>query len=394
MKKVFISYRREDSAAMAGRLYDSFSARFGQQRVFFDVDTLKGGKEFHTQIQDCLKDTGVVLVVMGDRWHDILVERTRSPDPDYVAMEIESANDSKVDIMPVLVGKRANEQFQSLISSNSRLAPMITQRHARDVDPGIDYRVHVDRLIRDVESLLGIRRRRLLRKVMIGSLLIFMLAVGWGVAAMRFAGKYGALPKQALAVGLTSVEDRSDPGQAVPPEVIFRKARHEIFISGVSCYRTFDQHRDVVDEVVESGKTLCVLLMDPDSPDVAEMSIRLKKPIAKEIRQVMTIIHNNPRLRDGRVRIRLMSRLPTFTAVMIDGAVSGGGHPEESTREIRIQHLVTHNVQHKGVILVFGPSATGNVDGFDLYSSDLREQWNDASASEKKVAEIVRSDAN
>jgi hypothetical protein len=35
---IFISYRREDSIAYAGRLYDRLEARFGKNRVFMDVE--------------------------------------------------------------------------------------------------------------------------------------------------------------------------------------------------------------------------------------------------------------------------------------------------------------------------------------------------------------------
>ena len=38
MPKVFISYRRDDSAAVAGRLYDRLAAHFGPGSVFIDVD--------------------------------------------------------------------------------------------------------------------------------------------------------------------------------------------------------------------------------------------------------------------------------------------------------------------------------------------------------------------
>ena len=38
MPKIFISYRRDDSAGHAGRLYDRLEGHFGQGQVFMDVD--------------------------------------------------------------------------------------------------------------------------------------------------------------------------------------------------------------------------------------------------------------------------------------------------------------------------------------------------------------------
>lgn len=46
MSGIFISYRREDTIAYAGRLYDRLSAHFGHERVFMDVDTLDLGVDF------------------------------------------------------------------------------------------------------------------------------------------------------------------------------------------------------------------------------------------------------------------------------------------------------------------------------------------------------------
>ena len=43
---IFISYRRDDSAYAAGRLYDRLSARFGEENIFMDVEGLDPGEDF------------------------------------------------------------------------------------------------------------------------------------------------------------------------------------------------------------------------------------------------------------------------------------------------------------------------------------------------------------
>jgi hypothetical protein len=40
---IFVSYRREQSAAQAGRLYDWLAAQFGEEHVFMDVDSIRFG---------------------------------------------------------------------------------------------------------------------------------------------------------------------------------------------------------------------------------------------------------------------------------------------------------------------------------------------------------------
>ena len=42
----FISYRREDSAGHAGRLFDRLVAQLGRDRVFRDIDTILPGENF------------------------------------------------------------------------------------------------------------------------------------------------------------------------------------------------------------------------------------------------------------------------------------------------------------------------------------------------------------
>jgi len=46
MTGIFISYRRDDSAASAGRLYDRLAHHFGKEQVFRDLDALAPGVEF------------------------------------------------------------------------------------------------------------------------------------------------------------------------------------------------------------------------------------------------------------------------------------------------------------------------------------------------------------
>ena len=46
MSRIFISYRRDDSSAWAGRLYDRLSDRFASADIFMDVDSLAPGIDF------------------------------------------------------------------------------------------------------------------------------------------------------------------------------------------------------------------------------------------------------------------------------------------------------------------------------------------------------------
>jgi TIR domain-containing protein/WD40 domain-containing protein len=97
---VFISYRRGDAAAHAGRLYDGLVHRFGEPRVFMDVDSIGAGRDFDRAIHDAIAGSGVLLVVVGRAW--LADERLQEPH-DYVRVEIESALDRGIPVIPVLV---------------------------------------------------------------------------------------------------------------------------------------------------------------------------------------------------------------------------------------------------------------------------------------------------
>jgi tetratricopeptide (TPR) repeat protein len=110
LSKIFISYRREDSAAYAGRLCDHLTLRLGKDSVFMDVEDIPPGQNFAQTIDRWIGDCSTVLVVVGPKWLDCLQRRATEKDPDYVAHEIAAALTRKVTVIPVLVGgARINE---------------------------------------------------------------------------------------------------------------------------------------------------------------------------------------------------------------------------------------------------------------------------------------------
>lgn len=66
--KVFISYRRADTAALAGRLADALARVPGVQAVFHDVDTIPLGRDFAEVIDERLADATHVLILIGPAW--------------------------------------------------------------------------------------------------------------------------------------------------------------------------------------------------------------------------------------------------------------------------------------------------------------------------------------
>ena len=66
--KVFISYRRDDSAGHAGRVHDRLEREFGRDLLFMDVDAVPLGVNFVTVLSEEVAKCDVLLAVIGPNW--------------------------------------------------------------------------------------------------------------------------------------------------------------------------------------------------------------------------------------------------------------------------------------------------------------------------------------
>jgi CHASE2 domain-containing sensor protein len=106
---IFISYRRDDSAAAARLIHNELSHRFGADAVFMDVDDIGWGDDFAAVIDERIARADVVLVVVGPRWAELLAQRLRGDD--WVRHEVQAALARRAQgharVLPVLVGDAA-----------------------------------------------------------------------------------------------------------------------------------------------------------------------------------------------------------------------------------------------------------------------------------------------
>jgi len=153
--KIFISYRREDSAGHAGRLFDALSEPF-EGRLFMDVDTLAPGTDFFEAIDEAVGSCEALIVVIGREW--LTVEdkagRRRLDDPcDFVRREIESALGRKIRVIPVLVQDAVMPSAGELPASLAALA----RRHAIELSDA-RWSYDVERLARTIQVILEEKR--------------------------------------------------------------------------------------------------------------------------------------------------------------------------------------------------------------------------------------------
>src|SRR4029450_445034 len=92
--RVFISYRRQETAWPARQLYDVLVAELGPDRVFKDVDDIEPGDDFVERIQSAVGSCEVVLALIGPQWLTFADAKgaRRIDDPeDFVVLELETA---------------------------------------------------------------------------------------------------------------------------------------------------------------------------------------------------------------------------------------------------------------------------------------------------------------
>jgi TIR domain len=135
---IFLSYRREDAAGHAGRLYDHLVERFGSGKVFMDRDAIRPGSDFTKVIKRALDECDVLVVLIGRRWLNCTdpAGRRRLDDPkDFVRLELETVLHRDAIIIPLLVEHTKMPHTTDLPSSISGLARRqaleISDRHWR-----------------------------------------------------------------------------------------------------------------------------------------------------------------------------------------------------------------------------------------------------------------------
>src|SRR5689334_15704422 len=68
MPRITISYRRDDSGVITGRIFDRFVTRYGADAVFRDIDNIPPGADFREHINTVLNTSDIVIAVVGPKW--------------------------------------------------------------------------------------------------------------------------------------------------------------------------------------------------------------------------------------------------------------------------------------------------------------------------------------
>lgn len=149
---IFLSYRRSDSAYATGHISEYLRERFGQERIFKDVDTIQLAADYRRVVEDAVADCQIMVAVIGGRWIGQNEDGSRriDEDRDLVRIELETALKRSVPLVPVLVEGAKIPSEQSLPESLKQLP----YRNGAVVRPDPDFRGDVERLLDGLEQLL------------------------------------------------------------------------------------------------------------------------------------------------------------------------------------------------------------------------------------------------
>lgn len=157
---VFISYRRDDSAGHAGRLFDRLSEHFGDRQIFMDIDHIEPGEDFVEVIEEGVGSCEVLITVIGRHWllgADGDTRRLDDPN-DFVRLEVAAALRRSIRVIPVLVQGAVMPKLQDLPDDLSLLA----RRQAIELSDQ-RWQHDIGRLINTLEKVLAEKKEARLK---------------------------------------------------------------------------------------------------------------------------------------------------------------------------------------------------------------------------------------
>ena len=149
--RIFISYRRADSADVTGRIYDRLTGFFGKSAIFKDVDSIPLGIDFKEHLEKAVGKCKIFLVVIGDRWLEVTdsMRKGRLQDPsDFVRIEIEAALSRNILVIPLLVRGTLMPAVEKLPPSLQKLV----YRNGIPIRSDPDFHRDMDRLIETISN--------------------------------------------------------------------------------------------------------------------------------------------------------------------------------------------------------------------------------------------------
>jgi hypothetical protein len=225
MNKIFISYRRKESADFTGRLFDRLAGYFGPDSVFMDVDVLISGADYRTQIGKIIAECDVLLAIIGQEWTTITDEsgkrRLDNPD-DQLRIEVATALERGIAVVPVLIhgaGLPNADELPADIAAIATAEPI-------GIQSGLPFNTDVQKLVDRLEQKHALRhpdRRFPLELVLIPLGILLVVGGCLGLINIPYCDSY--------------VQARLSPGYG-PPDMDYSLAGYRAVLQNMILFCT------------------------------------------------------------------------------------------------------------------------------------------------------------
>ena len=143
--RVFVSYRRDDSGMIVGRICDRLTRDVGAENIFKDIDNIPFGVDFVELLDREVQKCTVLFAVIGPRWLEATDQGARRLDDpnDFVRIEIGTALRRNIPVVPLLVDGAHMPRAEELPDD---LKPL-TRRNGTEIRNDPDFHNDMSRLL-------------------------------------------------------------------------------------------------------------------------------------------------------------------------------------------------------------------------------------------------------
>jgi len=134
--QIFINYRRTDTAAYAGRIFDRLKSTYGHESVFMDITHIELGMDFTVAVHEAVERCDLCLCLIGRDWLKTEDDEGRRLDHpgDHVRIEIGAAlARDDIRLLPVLF-EGAQMPDRKTFRANSRRSLFATRSRCQTSD--------------------------------------------------------------------------------------------------------------------------------------------------------------------------------------------------------------------------------------------------------------------
>jgi len=259
---IFISYRRDESGHVAGRLNDSLAPTFGRNKLFMDVDNIPVGKDFESYLKSQVAVCDAMLAIIGPNWlttKDEAGQRRLDNSEDFVVIEIAVALARDIPVVPVLVDGARMPKPSELPDS---LKPLARRQavHVRHTSFSGD----AETLVKRLRDVLGQKRRWGVPAAIGAAAIAVLLLIGWlgfsWISALRTIKTLGPTP--IISVGQNDTQ--ADSVVRATREAEEKRKAHEAEQQRLAAKADQERQARVTAEAEAEQRRLAVLKVEED----------------------------------------------------------------------------------------------------------------------------------